>query len=93
MVAVTDELTVPVATAKVPPALPAGTVTVDDTLAALLFDERFTMIPPLGAGPPSVTVPVTDVPPVTLAGLRLTDERVITTAGVIASEAVLLMPS
>ena len=38
--------------------LPAGTVTVRGTVALLLVLERFTVVPPAGAGPPSVTVPV-----------------------------------
>lgn len=53
---------------------PAGTVTVAGTEAAPLLSESATCAPPAGAGPFSVTVPVTAVPPVTLAGLTFSAE-------------------
>ena len=37
--------------------------------------ERLTARPPVGAGPVRVTVPVDDAPPVTLAGLTVTELR------------------
>src|SRR5437899_4794575 len=75
-------LTVKVALVALP-----GTVTLAGTLATpgLLLD-RLTTAPPLGAGPLSVTVPVEELPPVTLVGLRLSDESV-GGAGVTVSEA------
>jgi len=48
---------------------PDGTVTVDGTVAAALFDARFTTVPPAPAVVPSVTVPEDVVPPVTDVGL------------------------
>jgi hypothetical protein len=53
---------------------PAGTVTLAGTEAAALLPESATCAPPAGAGPLSVTVPVAEVPPVTLAGLTLSAE-------------------
>jgi hypothetical protein len=56
---------------------PAGTVTLAGTVAAdgLLLD-RPTTVPPDGAGPVNVTVPVDDVPPLTVAGLNDSAESV-----------------
>jgi hypothetical protein len=52
---------------------PAGTVTVAGTwAAAALLLVRLTTVPPTCAGPVSVTVPVDDSPPSTVAGLTLT---------------------
>ena len=59
-------------------------------LAALLLLDSETDIPPAGAAALSVTVPVADVPPVTLVGLTETDERAV--AAVIASDVVVLVP-
>src|SRR5947199_9117574 len=74
-------LTVKVALVALP-----GTVTLAGTVATLvLLLERATTAPPLGAGPLSVTVPVEELPPVTLVGLRLSDESV-GGAGVTVSE-------
>ena len=56
--------------------LPAGTVTEAATVAAVaLLLCRDTLTPPVGAGPVKVTVPVEEVPPVTLVGLTVTDVR------------------
>src|SRR5206468_5960528 len=80
-------LTVKVALVALP-----GTVTLAGTVATLvLLLERATTAPPLGAGPLSVTVPVEELPPVTLVGLRLSDESV-GGAGVTVSEADRVVP-
>ena len=54
---------------------PAGTVTLEGTLAAPLLLESITCAPPVGAGPLNVTVPVEEFPPVTLVGFRESEER------------------
>ena len=68
---------------------PAVTVTVAGTVTAGLSRERATCAPPAGARPSSVTVPVTGVPPVTLAWLRLTAD---TPGGTTVSDAVCVAP-
>ena len=75
MVADTEEATEFVVTVKVTLLLPAAILTEPGTAAEVLLLERETVAPPAGAAPLRVTVPVTDVPPVTLAGLTATGER------------------
>jgi hypothetical protein len=53
---------------------PAGTVTVGGTVSGSLPDSD-TTVPPEGAALFKVTVPVTELPPVTLAALREIDDR------------------
>jgi len=63
-------------TVKLAFAAPAGTVTLAGTVAtAELLLESATVPPPAGAEPLRVTVPVEAVPPVTLVGLRLNEDR------------------
>jgi hypothetical protein len=50
---------------------PCGTVTEAGTVAAALLLLKLTTAPPAGACPPSVTVAVDGLPPVTVAGLTL----------------------
>ena len=67
IVAEVDMRTIDVFTVKVALLLPAGTVTLEETLAAVLLLESITCAPPAGAGPLNVTVPVEDCrPPTTL---------------------------
>src|SRR6266850_1654345 len=66
---------------------PAETVTLAGTTAAGLLLESVTCAPPAGAGAFSVTVPVEGLPPVTLAGLRASDEMTGTAEGVTVSVA------
>jgi len=62
-----------VLTVKVAVLAPAATVTVAGTVAAELEDVRLITWPPVGAAVFSVTVPVELVPPITDAGLRVTE--------------------
>jgi hypothetical protein len=78
IVTVVDVATALVFTGKVAVVAPAGTVTLPlgGTVAAVLLLERETTAPPLGAGPFRVTVPVEGVPPVTVVGFIVTEDRV-----------------
>jgi hypothetical protein len=81
-----------VVTMKAAVVAPAETVTLplDGTAATLgLLLESITCAPPLGAGPFRVTVPVEELPPVTVVGLRLSEERI---GGITVSEAVRVPP-
>ena len=87
--------TTDVLTAKVALVAPAGTVTLEGTLAAPLLLESMTCAPPVGAGAPSVTMPVEVCrPPITLVGFSVSEEREGAggEAGVTVSEADLLTP-
>lgn len=89
MLALVDAATALVATLNVALVAPAATVTLAGTVAAGLLLESATCAPPAGAGPPRMTVPVTEVPPVTLAWLRLSDA---TPAGSTVSEPLCVAP-
>ena len=85
--------TIDVFTVKVTLLLPAGTVTLEGTLAAALLLESVTCAPPAGAGPLSVTVPVDDcAPPTTLVGFNVSEETVGRGGGITVSEADVLVP-
>ena len=76
MSALVEVITILVVTVNVALVAPAGTVTLAGTLAAVLSLEMRTCEPPAGAGPFRVTVPV-DVPsgpPMTLLGVRTSEE-------------------
>jgi hypothetical protein len=91
-----DEATPLVLTVNVTLVAPAATVTLEGTLAAVvLLLESATSAPPAGAGPLSVTVPVEELPPVTLVGLNVIEARVGGGggAGVTVSEADLVAPA
>lgn len=78
---------------KVAVLLPAGTITLEGTLAAPLLLDSMTCAPPAGAGKLSVTVPVEDcTPPTTLLGFNVSDETVGSGAGITVSEADVLAP-
>ena len=78
-------------TVKVTLLLPAGTVTLEGTLAAALLLESITCAPPGGAGPLRVTVPIEDwTPPTTVVGFNVSEATV---GGVTVSEADGLTPS
>jgi len=85
-----------VLTVKVALVAPAATVTLEGTRAtAVLLLERETCAPPDGAAALSVTVPVEELPPMTLVGLRLIAERVTGGggAGLTVREAVFVAPA
>ena len=67
----------------------AATVTVAGTVAAGLLLVRATTAPPAGAAELKVTVPVEEVPPVTLLGFKASEARV---RAVTARVAVWLVP-
>jgi len=75
MVTAVDAATALVLTVKAALVAPATTVTLAGTRpAVVLLLESATCAPPAGAGPLSVTVPIDEFPPTTLAGFRLTEE-------------------
>jgi hypothetical protein len=92
MVANVDAVTDFVVTLKVAVLLPAVTVTEAGTVAEVVLLDRETSAPPAGAAALRVMVPVTDVPPVTLAGVRDTDESAALAPGVMVRPAVLPAP-
>src|SRR6266849_6723943 len=76
MVTVVEVLTALVVTVKVALVAPAPTVTLAGTVAAaVLLLDSVTVAPPAGAAPLKVTVPVEELPPVTLVGLTATDDK------------------
>ena len=68
---------------------PAGIVTVVGTVAEVWLLANVITLPPAGAGPEMMTVPVDEVPPFTEVGLTLTLDTV---GGVIVNWAVSVMP-
>src|SRR5882724_7694563 len=85
--------TSPVFTGNVALLAPAGTVTLEGTLAAKLLLASATRAPPAGAGVLSVTVPVEDCsPPTTVDGFKLIDATVGSGTGFTVSVAVLVVP-
>jgi hypothetical protein len=92
MVAGVAVVTALVVTVNVAELAPAATATLAGTAAADALLERETTAPPLGAAPLSVTVPVEDVPPLTLVGLSATEDSATAVPGFTVSEAVLVVP-
>ena len=79
-----------VVTVKVADVAFAATMTLGGTCAAKVVSlDRLTTAPAAGAGPFRVTVPVEEVPPITVVGLNVTLLRA---AAVTVSEAVLVAP-
>ena len=66
-----------VVTVNVAVVFPAVTVTLAGTVAtAVRLLDRVTTVPPAGAAPVSVTVPVDGVPPFTVVGFRVSEAMV-----------------
>ena len=76
MVTGVEVVTALVLTVKVALLAPAGTVTLEGTVATPLLLESSICAPPIGAAPLSVTVPVEGDPPFTLVGLTANEESV-----------------
>lgn len=89
IVAVVVDVTAAVVTLKVAVLRPAGTSTVDGTVAEAEFELKLTVMPPDGEMPLRVTVPVEFDPPKTVLGETVTLDSV---AGVIVRVAVLVAP-
>ena len=88
-----DAVTGLVLTVKVAVVAPAGTATLEGTLAAPLLLETATCAPPAGAGPLNVTAPVEDcAPPITLVGFSVSEETTGSAGGVTVSVADLVAP-
>ena len=81
-----------VVTVKVPVVDPAAIVVVAGTYATAPVVHSSITMPPAGAATLRVTVPVVDVPVVTLAGLTETEERATLASGVTVSAAVFVVP-
>ena len=93
MVTVVGAPTALVFTGNVALVAPAGTATLEGTLAAPLLLESATCAPPAGAGPLSVTAPVEDcAPPITLVGFSVSEETVGSGGGATVSVADLVAP-
>jgi hypothetical protein len=91
MVAVASVVTAVVVTENVWVVAPSDTVTVAGTVTPAVSLVSVTSVPPEGAAPVKVTVPVEGVPPRTLVGLRLTDASVgAATAGLTVKSAALI---
>ena len=84
MVAVVVVATETVVNVKFEDVAPAGTTTLAGGVALAELDERTTEVPPVGAAPFSVTVPIDDEPPISVFGAKL---KLANTAGLIVSVA------
>jgi hypothetical protein len=91
MLTLVDTVTVPAVAVNVVLVLPEGTVTLAGTVATEVLPlVSVTTVPPVGAAPLNVTVPVEDVPEVTDVGLNVTDDT--ETGGATVSTALWLLP-
>src|SRR5215469_647814 len=54
---------------------PAATATLAGTVTAALLLDSVTVAPPVGAAPLRVTVPVDELPPTTLVGFTVTEDK------------------
>ena len=81
-----------VVTVNAPLLAPAAMVMEAGTVAEVLLLDSVTLAPPVGAAVVRVTVPVAEVPPVTLPGLTVTADRAAVATGAIVTVPVLLTP-
>lgn len=77
-----EDETADVVTVNVAATAPGETITLAGSAALVLFDDRVTAVPPVGAGPLRVTVPCDGFPPITEAGDKVT---LVGTAGLIVN--------
>jgi hypothetical protein len=92
MLSTAEDVTAFVVTVNVAEVAPAATVTLDDTVAAEVFElDRLTNAPVELAGKVSVTVPVTGLPPATADEDRATEARA--APGVTVNVAVCVTPA
>lgn len=89
MVTVAATATVELVTVKFALVAPAATVTLSGVAVDKLLSDSATETPPAGAGPFRVTVPMAEVPPVTVAGVIV---RLAGVSGLIVSVAVRVTP-
>lgn len=76
MVTIVDAPTALVLMVNVALVAPAGTLTLEGTLTAVLLLDSVTCAPPAGAGPLNITIPVEDcAPPTTLVGFNVNPLR------------------
>ena len=76
IIALVSLLTAFVETVKVAVIAPAGTITLLPTIALKLDDANDTVVPPVGAGPEILRVPVVEVPPGTGEALQVTEDGI-----------------
>lgn len=79
-----------VLTVKIAVSAPAGTVMLDGVVASGELDDKVTTLPPVGAVVERVTVPVANVPPMTVEGARETLSRI---SGVARTDSFQTFPS
>ena len=75
--------------AAAPFVAPAGTATLVGVVTPWTFDDRLTVVPPVGARPSSVTVPIDEVPPTTEVG---STETLVGTGGMTVKVVVTVEP-
>src|SRR5437879_819346 len=96
MLTVVGAVTALVLTVNVALVAAAAIVTLEGTVATdVSLLESATCVPPDGAGPLSVTVPLDELPPITLVGIRVSEVSIsdVGSTGCTVAQAVLVTPS